>query len=202
MASTLSGGNEAQGSAPGRDERAGELRARYHSVFGGTRVPVPVESIAEDLLGLTVHEADGLAYSGMLIPARREIWLNAGERKYAGRPRFTLAHELGHWIHHVVGSSDPAPVHCRAADVRPEDGAPDFERDANVFAAELLMPVPEVRAEWARTLTIEAVAETFAVSPLAMHWRLFNVGLIHVRPSSDGRLAAPISEPRGSKRWL
>ncbi len=162
---------------PVTDERAHELRERYHALFGGPELPVPVESIAEDLLGLTVHEADELAWSGMLVPARREIWLNASERAYAGRPRFTLAHELGHWIHHVVGARDPAPVYCRASDVRPGDGATDFERDANVFAAELLMPGLAVRGQWARTPTIEVVADAFAVSPLAMHWRLFNFDL-------------------------
>src|SRR5215210_320546 len=94
---------ETSGTLPGAavggavvDPRAGALRARYHERYAGREVPVPVEAIAEDLLGLSVHESDELEYSGMLIPARREIWLNAGERAYAGRPRFTLAHELGH----------------------------------------------------------------------------------------------------------
>jgi Zn-dependent peptidase ImmA (M78 family) len=172
-----------QGSGPVTDPRAGELRRRYHAIFGGPAMPVPVESIAEDLLGLSLHESDDLPYSGMLIPARREVWVNAAEHEYPGRPRFTVAHELGHWIHHVVGGHDPAPVYCRAADVRPEDGARDFERDANVFAAELLMPEPEVRASWSRTSSIAATAETFAVSNLAMQWRLHNFGLARGRPT-------------------
>jgi Zn-dependent peptidase ImmA (M78 family) len=53
-----------------------------------------------------------------------------------------------------------------------------------MFAAELLMPEPEVRAQWARTPSIEAVAETFAVSELAMRWRLFNFGLVEERPAT------------------
>jgi hypothetical protein len=186
---------QTQGSGPVTDPRAGELRRRYHELFGGPTVPVPVESIAEDYLGLSLHESDHLPYSGMLIPASREIWVNAAEHEYPGRPRFTVAHELGHWIHHVVGARNPAPVYCRAADVRPENGAPDYERDANVFAAELLMPEPEVRAQWARTPTIEVVAETFAVSALAMQWRLFNFGLLSERP-----LSAP--KPRVADRTV
>jgi Zn-dependent peptidase ImmA (M78 family) len=168
---------------PVSDERAGDLRRRYHLLFGGPTVPVPVESIAEDFLGLSLHESDGLPYSGMLIPASREIWVNAAEHEYAGRPRFTVAHELGHWIHHVIGARDPAPVYCRASDVRPENGAPDYERDANVFAAELLMPEDEVRAQWARAPTIAAVAEAFDVSELAIHWRLYNLGVVGERPA-------------------
>ena len=37
------------------DARAYDLRDRYHARFGGALLPVPVESIAEDLLGLAVE---------------------------------------------------------------------------------------------------------------------------------------------------
>ena len=39
------------------DPRAHELRARYVRAFGGDEIPVPVESIAEDLLGLRIEES-------------------------------------------------------------------------------------------------------------------------------------------------
>ena len=81
---------------PVRDERADALRARYHAAFGDAELPVPVEAIAEDLLGLQVGESENLAVSGMLLRPERQIWLNAGEG--AARRRFTLAHELGHAI--------------------------------------------------------------------------------------------------------
>ena len=37
-------------SGPVTDERAHELRRRYQERFGGKEFPVPVDSIAEDLL--------------------------------------------------------------------------------------------------------------------------------------------------------
>ncbi len=40
----------------------------YLAVFGGDEIPVPVESIAEDLLGLRIEEYDSGDRSGMLIP--------------------------------------------------------------------------------------------------------------------------------------
>src|SRR5436309_3407335 len=43
---------------PARDERADALRARYHAVFGDGELPVPVEAIAEDLLGLQVDDIE------------------------------------------------------------------------------------------------------------------------------------------------
>jgi len=63
---------------------------------GGAEVPVPVEAIAEDLCGLVVEENNGLDVSGMLIPSERRIVLNAGESPQ--RRRFTLAHEVGHFV--------------------------------------------------------------------------------------------------------
>ena len=67
------------------------MRQRYHERFAEAKLPVPVEAIPEDLLGLRVAESDDLEVSGMLLPARREIWLNGREAEESpGRRRFTL----------------------------------------------------------------------------------------------------------------
>ena len=163
------------------DARAHALRARHRARFGGPELPVPVESIAEDLLGLTIRESAELESSGMLIPAEREIVLSARESAFPGRRRFTIAHELGHWVCHVAGSQAAAPVYCRAADVDPRaDRA--LEREANIFAAELLMPEPAVRVAWRLAGVPEATAARFGVSPNAMSWRLYSFGLVDERP--------------------
>lgn len=78
---------------PVTDPRAHALRERYHRLFGAPELPVPVEAIAEDLLGLYVAEAEDLS-SGLLLPAERRVVVNAGEPP--PRRRFTLAHEVGH----------------------------------------------------------------------------------------------------------
>lgn len=156
---------------PVTDPRAYRLRERYHAHFGGAELPVPVERIAEDLLGLAVTERDGLAVSGMLLPAEREIYVNAEE--IPARRRFTLAHEVGHWVCQCLEGRG-APVMCRAEDVS-ENADRTLEREANVFAAELLMPESAVRAAWATDL--DACAEYFGVSGEAMRWRLYSFGL-------------------------
>jgi hypothetical protein len=162
------------------DARAHALRERYHARFGGPELPVPVESIAEDLLGLSIREEHGLPVSGMLVPAEREIVLSTREREFPGRRRFTVAHELGHWICHVAGARDAAPVYCRAHDVEP--GADrTLEREANIFAAELLMPAPAVRAAFGAS--VDAAAERLGVSRAAMHWRLYSFGLVADAPA-------------------
>lgn len=172
------------------DPRAHALRGRYLATFGGAEIPVPVESIAQDLLGLRVEQSHELGeLSGMLLPAMRSILLNASEATHGETPirrhRFTIAHELGHWICHVVDApagAEPAPSYCRAADLA-QDADRALEREANIFAAELLMPQEEVRDAWALSGTIAAIADRFAVSQLFANWRLYNLGLVQEQPA-------------------
>jgi Zn-dependent peptidase ImmA (M78 family) len=138
------------------------LRQRYHSHFGDGEFPVPVESIAEDLLGLRVERV-AMDCSGMLLPAERRILVNADE--YEPRQRFTIAHELGHWVCQCLEGT-VEPVYCRADEV--DESARLLEREANVFAAELLMPEEAVRASG---------ENRFGVSDLAYRWRLYSFGL-------------------------
>jgi Zn-dependent peptidase ImmA (M78 family) len=163
---------------PVTDARAGVLRTRYRALFADPELPVPVHRIAEDLLGLHVGSAD-LKDLSALYPARREILVNVGEPQT--RRRFTLAHELGHWVCHCLAGRDE-PVSCRHQDMTSwVDRA--LEREANVFAAELVMPGPEVREVFARHSDVKEVAATFGVSPLAMHWRLYSFELVGAPPA-------------------
>jgi hypothetical protein len=178
------------------DPRAHALRRRHLAAFGGDELPVPVESIAEDLLGLRIEERWDLGdCSGLLLPAERLIVLNAAERA-AGRDdpplrrlRFTIAHELGHWVCHARERADAAPVYCRRADLA-GDADRSLEREANVFAAELLMPEPSVRRVWAEAPDAVACAARFDVSPTAMQWRLYSFGLVGTPPGSGPASAA------------
>jgi Zn-dependent peptidase ImmA (M78 family) len=106
--------------------------------------------------------------------------LNAAEAPRDEAPlrrfRFTIAHEVGHWVCHVVDAARAEPVFCRAADIS-EDADRKIEREANIFAAELLMPEPAVRESWEELGDVASCAAHFDVSPTAMQWRLHNLGL-------------------------
>jgi len=166
------------------DPRAHALRAEYLAAFSGEEVPVPVESIAEDLLGLRIEEEDLGECSGMLIPVERLIRVSAAEAMSGETPtrrhRFTIAHELGHWIWHANGARS-APTYCRSQDVS-QDTDRALEREANVFGAELLMPEAAVREAWAASGDRDEVASRFGVSVLATQWRLYSFGLVDDRP--------------------
>jgi len=117
----------------------------------------------------------------MLIPAKRLIKVNASEATSGDTPthrqRFTIAHELGHWICHANGMEQAAPTYCRSQDVS-QDTDRTVEREANVFGAELLMPEAAVREAWASFSDASKVASRFAVSSLAAQWRLYSFGLL------------------------
>ena len=147
---------------------------------------MPVESIAEDLLGLRIEERDLGDCSGMLIPSKRLILVNAAEAMSGETPtrrhRFTIAHELGHWICQALEDvGEEQPTYCRSRDLA-QDADRDLEREANVFGAELLMPEAAVREAWAAAPDAAEAAARFEVSPLAAEWRLYSFGLLAEPP--------------------
>jgi hypothetical protein len=136
------------------EERAQQVLARAPEyVWDGERLPVPVEDIVDSVYGLLVRDvedmtaapgapalAPGQALSGLLLPARGEIWVNADEgRRWPPRRRFTIGHELGHWVMHRPGQQ---ALFCRRTSVDESPPAParDIEEEASGFAAALLMP--------------------------------------------------------------
>jgi Zn-dependent peptidase ImmA (M78 family)/DNA-binding XRE family transcriptional regulator len=80
------------------------------------------------------------------------------------RKRFSIAHEIGHF---VMG-------HTVKDDVFDIDSTDPREIEANMFAAELLMPFDWVKRDMQdHNLTIKDLAMKYWVSEEAMGWRLF-----------------------------
>jgi Zn-dependent peptidase ImmA (M78 family) len=159
--------------------------------------PVDALLLAEEHDGLDVQEhadlltlpgapalAPGSTLSGLLFPAQRRIYVNAVEAlRSPGRRNFTIAHELGHWHLHRTDGADAHARFCRSDDVGAEpravSDAARIEREANRFAAALLMPEALVRDQAARLrLHVSVMAERFGVSNLAMRVRLESLGLL------------------------
>lgn len=176
-----------------------EVEARAEAVlagvpdwlWNGAELPVPVDAIADSHFGLLIREvadlsrapgcpepASGQTLSGLLLETKGEIWVNRVEaREWPGRRRFTIGHELGHWVMHRDGQQS---LFCRRGQVEPvEPGArserpplPPAEEEANVFAAALMMPAHLIRAEYERDRDFDRLRERFGASGAAMSRRL------------------------------
>ncbi|HEY3435264.1 MAG TPA: ImmA/IrrE family metallo-endopeptidase [Solirubrobacterales bacterium] len=166
-----------------------DFEERYDA---GEAPPVPVERIAGSLLGLFIDEVDDIRslpaaptdqgrLSGMLDPAEMVVWVDRGEaRRSPGRRRFTIAHEMGHLLLHVPAS--PKVFYDGPADIREIEEDPSDEelpelrrreKEANVFARELLMPEPLVNEQAHATgFNLPALANRFEVSVPAIRLRL------------------------------
>ena len=119
-------------------------------------------------LGLKVFEFAGLPKdsSGLIrkaVGGSYEIYVNAGHSN--ARRRFTIAHELAHWILHrdLIGDG-------LIDDALYRSGLPiRVEVEANKCAAEILMPVQQVSDRWQDPETdLESMAALFEVSTSAM----------------------------------
>ncbi|HDU3835115.1 ImmA/IrrE family metallo-endopeptidase [Kluyvera sp. CRP] len=93
------------------------------------------------------------------------------------RIRFTLAHELGH---HVLGHTRDGRKLREYTNPAQNDGNYHEERDANRFAAELLMPEEAVAnmVNREKIYSVPALASHFDVSEEAMYWRMKNLGYL------------------------
>ncbi|MDZ8089962.1 MAG: ImmA/IrrE family metallo-endopeptidase [Nostoc sp. DedQUE12b] len=153
-------------------------------------LPVRVDAIAYRL-GLMVEFVPlGEEVSGLLVIENGKGTIGINEAHIPVRQRFTLAHEIGHYILHKEQSELFIDKKYTAIfrDSRSSSGELRREIQANQFAAALLMPRKLVENEIkARGLDLgddcmlRKLAEDFEVSIQAMAYRLSNMNIF---PSS------------------
>jgi hypothetical protein len=162
---------------------------RYFAETGLDHVELPaltVGGVVDHLQreGITVEElgerSDVLA--GFVVVAGRVGWAFVSAGDSVARRRFTAAHELGHFVLHreTMGRfRADTDATLREAD---EEVADLMEREANRFAAELLMPAAVCRARAAelqtkygccpRGVLVYRLASELLVSREALRYRL------------------------------
>lgn len=108
--------------------------------------------------------------SGYIKPEIRKIFVN--ERDPENRRKFTVAHELGHWILHrdkLESEPEKYAVLYRIPLGRPQEDP--VEQEANCFAANLLVP-DEMLAARREGKSNEELAVEFKVSRDVIGYRL------------------------------
>ncbi len=83
-------------------EIANQFLSNYHSHLS---LPIPIEEIAEQKLNLRIHEQMNLKkdydVDGFLISGLTAIFIDFNlYMNFENRTRFTIAHEIGHFILH------------------------------------------------------------------------------------------------------
>lgn len=155
-----------------------------HSV---TTPAVPVEELAERENIVIVRAAAEPSESGFLLRDASRVVIGLNNRNTRRRQRFTIAHELGHWMMH---EGRPIIVdHAVRINKRDDvsSGATDREEiQANAFAAALLMPKGFLDLSLKRELQLgvrsrddltQSLANEYDVSHEAMNIRLINLGV-------------------------
>lgn len=142
--------------------------------FWELSVPVDVYTITRKM-GVEIQEDPNLPVSGEFNLGEENkplIKINTSENPL--RQRFTLAHELGHFVlNHGSAFRDPvANFFSNVWDKK--------EVQANQFAAALLMPELAVRyfIDNEKITSTQKLSEYFKVSSTAMMYRLRNLGIV------------------------
>lgn len=150
-----------------------EIHRQLRLQFGTVPLRVPLEGIAQAIGIVEIAEHETEAFEGTLLVKgdKGAIALRRGMR--SGRRRFTLGHELGHFVnpwHRTSGNR----FECSGGDMRRKrdratewDSRPQQERmeiEANEFSAALLLPAPEFKDERAKFGKDPAIADIAALA--------------------------------------
>lgn len=158
------------------------------------KVPFPFDSITEHIneLEVIISTTPDDNVSGFITydPKTKKFKIFANSDNHPHRVNFTLAHELGHYYLHrnALLEKDGGFIDSeRELDsthilYRVNNHTKSYdsirEREANRFAARILMPEPLVREAWEKLADIITCAKVFEVSAIAMTIRLQELGYI------------------------
>lgn len=148
--------------------------------------PIPVEKVAKNL-GLKIQfESYDEDMSGCLVRDGEDALIGVNISHHKNRQRFTVAHEIGHFLFHPGESIFVDRVfrvnrrdHNSSTAEKPE------EIEANQFASELLMPTELLLEDLNKYISknpdvgeddlIEHFAHKYQVSVQAMVYKLVNI---------------------------
>jgi hypothetical protein len=138
-----------------------------------TELPVSLQKIIEYLktkYDLDVQKVSlSKAVSGLLVTCRdidgEYSTIIFNENHPWCRKRFTIAHEIGHLLlGHTCNKNDPTTAHN--------------EKEANCFAAELLVPAKVLKKTFKKITKIPELSKLFRVSAETMGYRVIECRLI------------------------
>lgn len=153
-----------------------ELTNRLLSQNDIKQAPVDVQKIACSAGATISRKAVDDQLSGFLLrrPGNQAPVIGVNRQQAPARQRFTIAHELAHLLLHAT-----APVHVdrtlvNLRDAHSSEGTSEEEMEANLFAAELLMPASFLQRDVAQLSTAFDVDDELQVGRLAKRYGVSN----------------------------
>jgi Zn-dependent peptidase ImmA (M78 family) len=130
--------------------------------------PVDLKIVAEKV-GLVYEEVDYFPddVDSLIIPVEGKVIAAVNLKQSNSRRRFSLAHEICHYLYHQDRSSFEdvpsidSPPSRYTEDVSHKD---PYEAEADIFAGELLVPFPMLKKAYRPGCTAADIARTFEVS--------------------------------------
>jgi len=152
--------------------------------------PVPIKIIAANCGARVLPYELGEEVSGILVYENNKGTIGFNSSNHKVRQRFTIAHELGHMIYHVRDNGkelfvDKDFIIKFRSDKEYTPKEKKQEREANAFAASILMPRDFIFREIKKpfytglneTEVIEEFARLFDVSVPAMTYRFADLNI-------------------------
>lgn len=170
-----------------RRRRIESLIEETLTTYNINEAPVPVEQIAKAKGARIFYQSLEGDVSGFLYRDSAQTVIGVNTRHAPARQNFTTAHELGHLLLH-----DQEQLHIdlgfrvRLRDDVSSQGTDDAEREANLFAASLLMPKRFLEDDLQQKEFVDLLdddflsnlARKYGVSSQALVNRLKNLGYI------------------------
>lgn len=163
-------------------ERARAQAAELIERFRIKAPPVPVERIAKQLGVIVRYSPFDDELSGMAFLKEGAEFIGVNSNHHPNRQRYTLAHELAHiYLHRPQLEAgvhvDQSSINSLRRDLVSAEGTDPLEREANAFAAELLMPKKLLAGALDEMVDLDddrllALAKRFKVSLMALQYRL------------------------------
>lgn len=148
-------------------KQARSLLEKFKSATGPKiEYEVPIINLAE-YLGFHIENLDSMAdhHSAIIYPDDMLIGLNKSHHPH--RQRFSLGHELGHFLLKHPPEFELPPEEARICN-----------READEFSGELLVPLESLKRSLNHTKSISDLAHLFNVSQDVITIRLLNQNLL------------------------
>lgn len=153
---------------------------------------IDVEVIAAHLNATVVYEPLS-GCSARILGRESRAFISVDSRTGRPRQRFSVAHELGHWMR----DREKVGFACTDRALATSWDGTNPERAANAFASEMLLPAemfkPRIQRRDPSLATCQELADQFETSLTATSLRLVELG---------PRIAVAICTEQGRRRWV